>query len=1026
MVKLLHIRMLGLAGASLAVMASANAQAMMQSAPPAPAPTPATVPSDADPDATPEIVITGSQIQGAKINDVLPVTVLDTADVAAIGASSGEELFRAIPQVGTASFNEQNASTVNSARGDVSSVNLRDLGTGNTLLLINGRRMNLHPGFQTELLVPVVSADANEIAPGSVRRLEVLRDGASALYGADAVAGVVNTILRSNLKGGFVEGEYRSSTGTSLYSWQMNGGYGSDFAGGRGNITLYGGYFYESGLPASARAYAGEEDRRPLVVGTDFENDVQFNNRNTFGPFGQFTIQAPANATPIRATGFFLQPDTFTGCRLSFGNGICARNGTVPPTTVRYNTNFGNNLISEKRRYNAALLLNYELSDRVEAYFEGSFYRSENRRNIEASAILSAVPVGISRNAYWNPFGPTTRGGAPNPNRLPGTTIAASGADLIMQRYRFVDVGNRDVTVDKEALRGVFGLRGNFGDWDFDTGFLYSKANTIDLARNRVSLTLMQAAINRTTPDAYNPFNGGCLTDPGQGDCTPNPEAVIDSFRIDVFRKGETTLALADFKMSNNSLFTLPGGPVGLAGGVEFRRETFFDDRDPRLDGSITFTDSVTGVFNGSDVAGTSASPDTSGSREVYSAFAEAFVPIVGEDMNIPLVKELTVQLAGRVEHFGDVKETAVVPRVAAAWTVTDGVLLRGAWSKGFRAPNLVQVNDAGTTRSNTRDDFVICQAQVLKGQLASLGVCPGAGTISFRSGTDQLVPERSRSINAGLVLEPGFLPGLTLTADYWNVRQVGIIGVFGDGNAIALDLLRRLNGSTNPNVQRAAPDADQLALFAGTGLTPAGKIIQVLDPYLNLDSRASRGWDFGMFYNFPDFGAGDFRVRLNAARLTSFVQSAGPDAQELLDAIAEGILPLDVGVGGLGELLEIEGRPKWRLSGSLLWRNAGWSASVFGQYMSGVYDTSVVRDTLLDATANPNINFYPVREFFTMNVTVGYEFKDGPLDGTRFRFGLNNIFNQDPPLADESYGYFSELHSARGRVLRAELRKSF
>ena len=971
------------------------------------------------------IVVTGSQIQGAQINDVLPVTVLDEDVIEATGAASGDELFRAIPQVGTAAFNEQTATTQNSARGDVSSVNLRDLGTGNTLLLINGRRMTLHPGFQTELLVPVVSADANEIAPGSVRRLEVLRDGASAIYGADAVAGVVNTILRSNMTGGFVEGEYRISTGTSLQTSEVSAGYGFDFAEGRGNLTVYGGYFFENGLPASARLYAGEENRIPLFDGTDFEGDASWNNRNTFGPFGQFDIQAPSNRTPIGDDDFYLQPDTFTGCRLDFGNGICARNGTTPTTDVRYNTNTGNNLFSRKHRYNAAALLNYELSDSVEAYFEGSFYRSESRRNIEASAILSAVPVGISRNAYWNPFGPVTLNGAPNPNRLPGTTIAADGADIIMERYRFVDVGNRDVSVDKNTYRAVLGLRGNIGDWDFDTGLLYSQANSIDLARNRVSLTLMQQSINRSTSDAYNPFNGGCLDDPGVGDCTPNPDSVIDTFRIDVFRKGETTLALADFKISNNGIFTLPGGDVGIAGGVEFRRETFFDDRDPRLDGTITFTDSVTGEFNGSDVAGTSPSPDTSGNREVYSAFAEAFIPIVGEDMEIPLVKEFTVQLAGRAEHFSDIKETTVVPRIAAAWTLTDGVLLRGAWSRGFRAPNLVQVNDAGTTRSNTRDDFVICQAQFEKGG-PPLASCPGAGVISFRSGTDQLVPEKTRSINVGIVLEPSFIPGLTLTADYWNIRQTGIIGVFGDDNAIALDLLRRLNGSTNPNVIREAPDADQITLFTGTSLAPTGDIIQVLDPYLNLDSRVSKGWDFGMFYDLPEFGLGEFRLRFNAARLLSFVQSAGPDAEELLAGIADGTLPADVAVGGLGELLEIEGRPKWRFSSSILWSSGDWDASLFGQYTGGVYDTSVIRDNLLDDSSNPNINFYPVSDWFTLNATVSYTFDKGPLDGTRIRLGLNNIFNEDPPLADETYGFFSELHSARGRVFRVDVRKKF
>ena len=976
-----------------------------------------------------EIVVTGTQIQGAKINDVLPVTVVDEIDIANVAATSGDELFRAIPQAGAVAFNEQNDVSSNNARGDAASINLRDLGTGNMLLLINGRRMVLNPGFQTELLVPVVSPDTNEIAPGSVRRIEVLRDGASAIYGADAVAGVVNTVLRGNRKGGYIESEWRGSDGTSLYSTQVNAGYGFDFAGGRGNLTVYGGYFHENGLPASARAYSADDDKRELLVGTPFEGDTQFNNRNTFGPFGQFDIQITNNnLTAIRDDDFYLQPSSIAGCRLQLGNGLCARNGDTPAVDVRYNRAFGTTLISEKTRYNAALLLNYEFSNNVEGYFEGTFYRSESSRNITSAANLSAVPVGISRNAYWNPFGPVTfPGGAANPNRVPGTTIPAAGADIIMERYRFVDVGNRTVDVDKDSFRLVAGLRGNFGDWDFDTGFVYSEAKSIDLEGNRVSLTLFQQAVNRSTPDAYNPFNGGCVTgDPGEDDCTPNPRSATAPFVVDVFRKNGTTLALADFKVSNSTLFSLPGGDVGVAAGIEWRRETFFDDRDPRIDGTITWTDSVTGVFDGSDVAGTSASPDTRGAREVYSAFAETFVPLVSEDMDIPLVHALDLQLAGRLEHFKDINETAIVPRAAASWTVVPGITFRGAWSQGFRAPNLVQVNDEGTTRSNTRDDFVICQAQVEKRLITGLGVCPGEGVISFRSGTDQLQPEDSESINLGIVLEPKFIPGLTLTADYWRVKQTGLVGTFGDDNAIALDLLLRLNGSSNPNVIRATPTPEQTALFAGTRLAAAGEIIRVLDPYLNLDSRVSKGWDFGFAYNVPDFGIGRFRLRFNAARLESFVQSAGPDGQTLLDGIAAGALPPEVVVAGLGQLLELDGRPKWRFSSSVNWESGPVDVSLFASYVGEVWNTSVTRDVPI-VSNDPNANFYRVDDFLTINAAIAYTIEnDTALDGTRLRFGINNLLNEAPPLADETYGFFSALHSPRGRVFRVELRKTF
>ncbi|OYU74837.1 MAG: TonB-dependent receptor, partial [Alphaproteobacteria bacterium PA3] len=388
-------RLVLMSGCSLIAATAAHAQ---EADPAAPAP---------EEDVSREIIVTGTQIQGAKINDVLPVPVLDEVDIANVAATSGDELFRSIPQAGGVAFNEQNDTTVNNARGDAASINLRDLGTGNTLLLINGRRMVLNPGFQTELLVPVVSPDTNEIAPGSVRRIEVLRDGASAIYGADAVAGVVNTVLRGNRKGGFIEGEWRTSEGTTLETHSIAGGYGVDFAGGKANFTVYGGYFHETGLPSSARGYSADDDRRSLVVGTPL-----------------------FSRTPLNDDDFYLQPSTQTGCRINLPNGLCARPGITPDVPVRYNTNFGTTLISEKTRYNAMALLNYEFSSSLEAYFEGSYYRSESERNITPAAILSAVPVGSRRNAYWNPCGPVTfPGGAANPNRIGGTTIPTTGAD---------------------------------------------------------------------------------------------------------------------------------------------------------------------------------------------------------------------------------------------------------------------------------------------------------------------------------------------------------------------------------------------------------------------------------------------------------------------------------------------------------------------------------------------------------------------------------------------------------------------
>ncbi|WP_417592774.1 TonB-dependent receptor domain-containing protein [Parasphingorhabdus sp.] len=985
------------------------------------------------------IVVTGSQIKGAKIDDVLPVTVLDEVAIEATGADSGDDLFRAIPQAGTVEFNDQSSqsNSPNAARGDIASINLRGLGTGNTLLLINGRRMVLNPGFQTELFVPVVSADTNEIAPGAVRRIEVLRDGASALYGADAVAGVVNTILKDNLDGGFLRANYAASMGTSLYNSSIRGGYGFDFNEGRSNLTLYGYYYHENGAPTSMRDYSSSSDLRRLVEGTDFEGDSNFHNRTSDTPWATFDIQGSgatsSNIWAVRDDDFHIQPCSFLSAgdtrSVALGNGLCADNGSSVDADLRYDSNTDRSLYSEKDRYNVSALFNHELSDAVEFYAEGSFYRSKSTRVREQSGPLTAVPLGVLSSAYYNPLGATTLlDGSPNPNRLAGlgSGVSDSGRDLLLENYRVIDAGPRNITVSKNTYRIVAGLKGDLWGWDFDTGFLYSQANTTDLARNRISSSLLQDAINRNDATAYNPFNGGCLDNVNVGDCTPSNDQVLEDISIDVFRKGETTLALADFKVSRSDIFVLPGGDVGLAGGIEFRRETFLDDRDPRLDGTITFTNAVTGATNGSDVVGSSPTPDTSGNREVYSAFVETFVPLISEDMEIPLVHSLNLQLAGRFESFSDTS-SAFVPRAAASWEPFSGLILRGAWSRGFRAPNLIQINDSGTTRSNSERPAVECVAELIKGIETDAGDCGTRSVVDYRTGND-LEPEKSQSINFGVVVSPGFIPGLTLTADYWRVRQTGIVGIFGAQNALYLDLVERLQGRSNPNVVRADPDQDQLDLYAGTGILPAGDIIEILNPYRNLDSRVSKGFDFGLFYTVPDFGIGKFKLTLNAARLKSIYQTPGADGLPLLTDLPDLLAAIpEVSAAsiatlrpeGFGEQLELDGRPKWRLSGSVNWRSGPVAVNLFGRYVGKIFDVSAVQ--------NDTGDFYRVDDWFTMNASISYTINnDTGLDGTRLKFGFNNIFNEDPPLSDELFGFDGALHSARGRQFRFEIQKKF
>jgi outer membrane receptor protein involved in Fe transport len=519
----------------------------------------------------------------------------------------------------------------------------------------------------------------------------------------------------------------------------------------------------------------------------------------------------------------------------------------------------------------------------------------------------------------------------------------------------------------------------------------------------------------------YNPFTGGDPNDPQRSDSTPNPESVTRGLLVDVFRINTTSLTMADLKVSRNDLFQLPAGPVGFGAGVEFRHETYEDDRDPRLDGSIAFV-ALDGSSNGSDVLGASPTPDSRGSRDVFSAYGELIVPIVSPAMDVPFIHSLDLQFAGRFESyttFGDVAK----PRIAASWRPVSWFQVRGAWSLGFRAPGLPQLFENGIQRSNTRTDWIRCEADLRAGRIANFDDCTRTqSVVSNRSGSQDLVPETSENFTVGLTLDPPLpdrLGNLTLTVDYWEIRQKNLIGIFGDSNALTLDYLLRVGGSSNPLVQRVAPTAQDIADFAGTGLTPVGRVIQVVDNYVNLTPRRVSGLDFGLYYSVRDTGIGNFSMRLNAARLIDFFQEPGPGQAALIAAQAAGDIDPTINIVGAADLVRENGRPKWRFSGSLTWRHDGFGIGWYTTYISSVVDTSA---TQADGTP------FRVDDFLSHSVYVQYEVDDrgSLLNDFRLRLGVRNLTNELAPLADGTFGYLGELHSNRGRQFYISARKRF
>ncbi|QVM85310.1 TonB-dependent receptor domain-containing protein [Novosphingobium decolorationis] len=968
-----------------------------------------TAPAPASDDAIAnEIVVVGSQIKNLKTAGELPVSVVSDDDISAIAPTSAADLLQALPANGTMNFNGTDTVSggVHSARGDVASVNLRSIGSGNTLVLLNGRRLVQHPGTQTEDSVPVSTVNMNTLPVRGIKRMEVLHDGASAIYGSDAVAGVINTVLDDSFEGLRVGGElgFAENTDKMKYSADLQGGW--TFNEGRTHLSLALSYYEATKVWASELDYAGASDRRGFVADTPFAGDLSFDNRSSSTPWGQFTA---ANAVPgLTSSGgvFHIQPGSMAGCSGALSDGLCIADGSLQ-RDLRYDINSSRTMSPGIKRGNAFAFITHDFGD-FEFYSELSYYRARTDEYRGESSILSSARFNISRDAYWNPLG-----AAGNPNRVSGFDIPEEGVDLTLTNYRVVDAGLRHIRVDNDSFRLLGGFRGAWGNWDWDTAGLYSEATTKDVTFDRISNTLFSQALNRTDASGYNPFNGGDLANPNWGDASINSPETIDSFLVDVSRYAKTTLALADFKVSNGSLLSLPGGDVGIALGVEWRRTSFSEDYDDRLDGTTNFIDAVTGeMINQSDIMGSSVAGDASGSRNVYSAFTELAVPLVSRDMDVPLVRALNLQLAGRFEHYSDVG-SVFRPKFAASWYPFDQLQIRGSYAEGFRAPNLEQLNTDVTTRVSTVIDYYACQASVNKGDIASLGACAGNDRVEERRfGNTQLKPEKNASYSIGAVFTP--TPRWTLTVDYWHIKQRNLVGIFGAENIAALDYVSRLQGNGGlSGVHRADPTADDIAFYQGSGLDPLGEMVQIDDLFTNLDSRTSAGIDFGLYYQPPETPLGSFDIKFNASYLDKAYQGLSPQAQQI-----QSVLGAEVPLEAVGDLIERDGRPKWQASGTLTWKKDGWAAGLFGRYVGSYYDTGVVQD---ETNA-----YWKVNDWFTMNAYLQHTFQEGALSGSRVRFGVRNLLDSKPPFLDATYGYDASLASAEGRFFYTSIQASF
>jgi outer membrane receptor protein involved in Fe transport len=1032
--------------------------------------------------------VTGSHLRRSDVETALPVTVIDAAELDLRGAATLAELFETLGIAEPSAITELNVGPQD-ARGDVASIDLRGLGSGSTLMLINGRRMAPHPISMAENGVPSLAPNINSLPRALISQVEILRDGASAIYGADAAAGVINNLVSRSFTGRrlTLRGSMTQHGGANEAQATLAQG----FRHGPWQVAVSLDFFHRDALSASQRKWSRESDLRltrnlpapwnglPLVDanGTTVR-DNDFDNSQAVGSYAQWQRG-------------FIQPDflTFVGSRPAGNAGISTAAAASPVLTLSANGTWyaypgsdgalkfkptapSRNLDSEERlayrnggkwrilvpktdRWQFATFVDRPVNDRLDFFADLLVYRARTRSGRPPVDWDNVGEPGLYVPATnpWNPFGtrfyhPTGQPNADGTPRLTGTPADVAMVGGLM----LAEARPRVLVVDSHAARAVAGLRGRLaGDWQWESALLVSGAQTHEYEYFFMRESLLRRALGRTDATALNPFGTTFRLVNGQLSADRpyvNPAGVLDPLYFPDERFGRTGLYAWDAKVTGRFGRAFRGGPIGLASGVEVRHETYQDQR-PVYSGRNPPGAGAEFPFlreEDNDIIALSPNVPIDARQTILAAYAEVALPFVTPARPAPLIDALELTLAGRFERFSIHGQTTT-PKATLVWKPARWLKLRGAYNESFRAPNLVQTNVSPLRRN-------ISAADPYRSEVTGL---PGDGAVNrrtFRQGNQNLRPETATSWVTGFVLDVPKVSGLSVTFDYWRISQRDVLANIGAPATLLRDELA-LDLATQAALAAGQP-LDQIDLGSGTaGYQGYGKVTRA--PVTAADraayaaynarqsSNATRRAPVGDFVSLVDdylnLGRRDLegyelglRWRLPRSRLGQF--TLGGDATRYLRR-EEQEEAGDPFLSSLGR----NGRARWRASGSLAWRREGWSAAWFTSYYGTFVDTSAATtEAVYRALGAPRhiqvfndngITRYLLRvaPMITHNANVGYRWGAGAprwLDGAAVRLQVNNVLDREPSLADETNGYVGGTSHVRGRQFALEISRRF
>ena len=847
------------------------------------------------------VEITGSSIKRLKDEGALPVQVITAQDLARKGITNAEDMLRQLGANGTGADNATSNNNVFGAdtdrlTGGTANANLRGLGPGSTLVLLNGRRVSTS-GMSGG------AVDLNSIPMAAIQRVEILKDGASAIYGTDAVGGVINFILKKDYEGAAVGIDYSTP-------FEKGGGTQrkASITAGKGSVERDG-YNVMFSLSLTDNDILRGRDR-DWATGNQPDRGLSPNSSSS--PFANI-ITGTGTALGSGSTVGTGDPINYTRVNLLSLQGNCGgveagtqfQPGLWTPASAsaaskastyaggRYlcNTDYGSQymLAAPKKAENLVARGTFKIGDNAEAFLEMTASRNRVKAELTPGQFSTSAATGTLypvngpyylnlKNYGVNNFDPTKP---------------------IAYRWRMQDFGNRVIENVDENSRLLAGIEGDWGDYSYKLGASIAGAKGYSNLIDGYAYT--KPLVDALSKGLINPW-----VLPGQTQ-TPEAQALIESMKArGRLQGGNTTLQQVDGSLSGD-LFKLPAGTVQFAAGFDLRRESY--EFAPQADGGFNC---VSGLSTGAtDVLlcpGNSAVPKVS--RNITAFYGELAVPVF---------KGLDLQLAVRHDQYSKIGGTTN-PKIGFRYQPTQVVMFRGSYNTGFKAPSFQQLspNTAPRDYTGTWSDPVRCPVDPTQ--------CSIVGLDYTDSGNPNLKPEKSKQGTFGIVVSP--MPSLTASADWWRVdldqriRKLTISDVLTNYQLFPDRIIRDANGNAT--------------------LVQAG--------WINAADSSTSGIDWNLSYVLKH-STGQWLANINGTHM--------------LTAKDRALYGLPI-VDQVGKFNTRTLYLRDKISADLTWSRDQWSATLSTVYKSGYEDQDMTLKGVMPAGANTRVASYTTFNLFT------------------------------------------------------------